>query len=206
MTPPGVLQSWRSVAASVAARAAGRRSSRSVRRRRASRARAQSGTGHDDEMHPNTARCAVAAGHDLGVEVSVHSFPEGTKTAADAAAAIGVEGRPDREVARLHDRRRPGARAGERMRTSSTRRARGRGRWRSASGPMPTRREATGLSDRWRPSVRAQRTRCGSSSIPTCSTTTRCGRLRARGTTCSPSSRTPSMKATNGVVADIKQR
>ncbi len=41
-------------------------------------------------MHPNTAR-VVEAGHDLGVEVSVHSFPEGTKTAADAAAAIGVE-------------------------------------------------------------------------------------------------------------------
>ena len=41
-------------------------------------------------MHPNTAR-VVAAGHDLGVDVSVHSFPEGTKTAADAAAAIGVE-------------------------------------------------------------------------------------------------------------------
>ena len=41
-------------------------------------------------MHPNTAR-VVAAGRDLGVEVSVHSFPEGTKTAADAAAAIGVQ-------------------------------------------------------------------------------------------------------------------
>ena len=42
------------------------------------------------DLHPNVSR-VVAAGHDLGVEVSVHSFPEGTKTAADAAAAIGVE-------------------------------------------------------------------------------------------------------------------
>ncbi|HTN81864.1 MAG TPA: YbaK/EbsC family protein [Acidimicrobiales bacterium] len=41
-------------------------------------------------MHPNTAR-VVAAGRELGVDVSVHSFPEGTKTAADAAAAIGVQ-------------------------------------------------------------------------------------------------------------------
>ena len=41
-------------------------------------------------MHPNTAR-VVAAGLELGVDVSVHSFPEGTKTAADAAAAIGVQ-------------------------------------------------------------------------------------------------------------------
>jgi Cys-tRNA(Pro) deacylase len=41
-------------------------------------------------MHPNTSR-VVAAGKDLGVDVEVHTFPEGTKTAADAAAAIGVE-------------------------------------------------------------------------------------------------------------------
>ena len=40
-------------------------------------------------MHPNTSR-VVAAGRELGVDVEVHSFPEGTKTAADAAAAIGV--------------------------------------------------------------------------------------------------------------------
>jgi Cys-tRNA(Pro) deacylase len=41
-------------------------------------------------MHPNTER-VIAAGQGLGLEVSVHTFPEGTKTAADAAAAIGVE-------------------------------------------------------------------------------------------------------------------
>ena len=42
------------------------------------------------DAHPNVRR-VVEAGRDLGVDVSVHSFPEGTKTAADAAAAIGVE-------------------------------------------------------------------------------------------------------------------
>ncbi len=41
-------------------------------------------------MHPNTER-VIAAGQSLGLAVSVRTFPEGTKTAADAAAAIGVE-------------------------------------------------------------------------------------------------------------------
>lgn len=41
-------------------------------------------------MHPNTER-VIAAAQDLGLAVSVRTFPEGTKTAADAAAAIGVE-------------------------------------------------------------------------------------------------------------------
>lgn len=41
-------------------------------------------------MHPNTRRVADAA-ESLGLAVEVRTFPEGTKTAADAAAAIGVE-------------------------------------------------------------------------------------------------------------------
>lgn len=41
-------------------------------------------------MHPNVAR-VVAAGEVLGLAIEPRSFPEGTKTAADAAAAIGVE-------------------------------------------------------------------------------------------------------------------
>ena len=38
--------------------------------------------------HPNVQR-VIAAGEALGIVVSPKSFPEGTKTAADAAAAIG---------------------------------------------------------------------------------------------------------------------
>jgi Cys-tRNA(Pro) deacylase len=41
-------------------------------------------------MHPNAQRVADAA-HDLGLDIEVRTFPEGTKTAADAAAAIGVQ-------------------------------------------------------------------------------------------------------------------
>lgn len=41
-------------------------------------------------MHRNVA-AVVAAGRDLGLELEIRSFPEGTRTAADAAAAIGVE-------------------------------------------------------------------------------------------------------------------
>ena len=43
-----------------------------------------------DEQHPNVAR-VVAAATALGLQITPRRFPEGTKTAADAAAAIGVE-------------------------------------------------------------------------------------------------------------------
>ena len=41
-------------------------------------------------LHPNALR-VVDAGRLLGLDVQVHAFPEGTKTAAEAAAAIGVD-------------------------------------------------------------------------------------------------------------------
>ena len=41
------------------------------------------------ELHPNTLR-VIAAARDAGLEITTRRFPEGTKTAADAAAAIGV--------------------------------------------------------------------------------------------------------------------
>lgn len=40
-------------------------------------------------MHPNVER-VVAAGRDRGLEIVTRRFPEGTKTAQDAADAIGV--------------------------------------------------------------------------------------------------------------------
>jgi len=42
------------------------------------------------ELHPNARRVSEAAAA-LGLDIEVRRFPEGTKTAADAAAAIGVE-------------------------------------------------------------------------------------------------------------------
>jgi Cys-tRNA(Pro) deacylase len=42
------------------------------------------------DRHPNTGRVLDAAA-ELGLSIDVRRFPEGTKTAADAAAAIGVE-------------------------------------------------------------------------------------------------------------------
>jgi Cys-tRNA(Pro) deacylase len=44
----------------------------------------------DDDLHPNVRR-VVDAGRELGVDIRPRRFPEGTKTAADAAAAIGVD-------------------------------------------------------------------------------------------------------------------
>ena len=44
----------------------------------------------ESPAHPNVRRVAEAAAA-LGLHIEVRRFPEGTKTAADAAAAIGVE-------------------------------------------------------------------------------------------------------------------
>ena len=43
----------------------------------------------EDKIHPNVARVMQAA-RDSGLEIEVRKFPEGTKTAQDAATAIGV--------------------------------------------------------------------------------------------------------------------
>ena len=41
-------------------------------------------------MHPTVGR-VVAAARDAGLEISVETFPEGTRTAEDAARAVGCE-------------------------------------------------------------------------------------------------------------------
>jgi prolyl-tRNA editing enzyme YbaK/EbsC (Cys-tRNA(Pro) deacylase) len=43
-----------------------------------------------EALHPNVVR-VVEAARALGLEITTRRFPDGTKTAADAAAAIGVE-------------------------------------------------------------------------------------------------------------------
>jgi len=42
-------------------------------------------------MHPRAAEFKERAREELGFEVDVHEFPEGTKTAADAAEAVGCD-------------------------------------------------------------------------------------------------------------------
>jgi Cys-tRNA(Pro) deacylase len=41
-------------------------------------------------MHPNVDR-VIAAARDAGLDIAVERFPEGTRTAADAARAVGCE-------------------------------------------------------------------------------------------------------------------
>ena len=43
-----------------------------------------------EELHPNVVK-VVEAGRALGLELTTRRFPEGTKTAVDAANAIGVD-------------------------------------------------------------------------------------------------------------------
>lgn len=45
---------------------------------------------HAPLVHRNVV-AVIAAGRELGLDLQIRSFPEGTRTAADAAAAIGVE-------------------------------------------------------------------------------------------------------------------
>ncbi|MBM3816331.1 MAG: YbaK/EbsC family protein, partial [Actinobacteria bacterium] len=42
-----------------------------------------------EALHPNVAR-VIEAGKSLGLTITTRRFPEGTKTAQDAANAIGV--------------------------------------------------------------------------------------------------------------------
>ena len=42
-------------------------------------------------MHPTAERFVGAVAAEYGIDVDVHEFPEGTKTAADAAEAIGCD-------------------------------------------------------------------------------------------------------------------
>ncbi|MFB6184156.1 MAG: YbaK/EbsC family protein [Haloarculaceae archaeon] len=42
-------------------------------------------------MHPRTEEFARRAADEYGVDVDVHEFPEGTKTAVDAADAVGCD-------------------------------------------------------------------------------------------------------------------
>lgn len=46
--------------------------------------------GSETRTHPNVVR-VIEAGRALGLELAPFHFPDGTKTAADAAAAIGVD-------------------------------------------------------------------------------------------------------------------
>lgn len=43
-----------------------------------------------EQLHPNVAK-VVEAARELGLDIEPRRFPDGTKTAADAAAAIGVD-------------------------------------------------------------------------------------------------------------------
>ena len=42
-------------------------------------------------MHPRAEEFAERAADEYGIEVDVHEFPEGTRTAADAAEAVGCD-------------------------------------------------------------------------------------------------------------------
>jgi prolyl-tRNA editing enzyme YbaK/EbsC (Cys-tRNA(Pro) deacylase) len=45
---------------------------------------------HDADALPPNARAVVAAASTAGLDIAVHEYPEGTRTAQDAADAIGV--------------------------------------------------------------------------------------------------------------------
>ncbi|MEY4081731.1 MAG: hypothetical protein RL430_2161 [Actinomycetota bacterium] len=142
-----------------------------------------------ENLHPNTIR-VIEAARAAGFEIQTKRFPEGTKTAQDAATAIGVEvgqivkslvfGVDDEIVMALVsgsnqlDEKKLAAAAGgskcKRVDADAVRAATG-----FPIGGVPPaacRRLATALN-------------CVCSLIRTCCSTTRCGPLQERGTTTS---------------------
>ena len=157
------------------------------------------------DLHPNARRVADAA-RELGLDIEVRTFPEGTKTAADAAAAIGVEVGQivkslifavDGEVVvayvsganQLDEKKLAAAAGGAQGRP-------GRRRRRAPGHRLPDRRAC-------RPSATPRR--CGCSSTRTCWPSTWCGRPPARGTTCSPLTPDDLVRASGGTVTDLKR-
>ena len=168
-----------------------------------------------DDLHPTAAR-VVAAAADLGLDIDVVVFPEGTRTAEDAARAVGCD--VAQIVKSLVFVAGGGAGAGPRLGRQPARRGeaggvarRRRRRGRGAPGHRPTRSGRRPGS----PSAACRRSATGSrfaaSSTPTSSTTTSCGRPPARRCTCSPSNPGRSSRAhrraggrRRGVTGDVR--
>ena len=144
-------------------------------------------------MHPNVQRVVAAAG-DLGLTIEVRTFPEGTKTAADAAAAIGVEvGQIVKSLVFAVDGDVVMALVSGANQLDERKLAAAAGGAKSGRVDADAVREATGFPIGG--VLRSATTpRCGCSSIRTCSGGTRCGPRPARGTT-SSASRPPSSSA-----------
>src|SRR5262245_3994428 len=88
ITPPGGVQSWLPLRRRFCTRSTP--SSLRMSAPPTTQSRTCPSSRDIEAMHPNAQRVAEAA-RGLGLELDLHVFPEGTRTAEDAARAIGVE-------------------------------------------------------------------------------------------------------------------
>ena len=137
------------------------------------------------DLHPNVVR-VVEAARRLGIEIDSRRFPDGTKTAADAAAAIGVDvGQIVKSLIFAVDGEVVLAYVSGANRLDEAKLADGR-RW---AHVLARRRRRGAHGHRLSRSAVCRRSdmppSCACSSTPICCATTRCGRRPGRGTTCS---------------------
>jgi prolyl-tRNA editing enzyme YbaK/EbsC (Cys-tRNA(Pro) deacylase) len=152
-----------------------------------------------EALHPNVVR-VVEAGRRLGLDIVTRRFPEGTKTAQDAAAAIGVSvGQIVKSLVFAVDGEIVMAYVSGANQLDEKKLAAAAGGTKCSRVDADTVREATGFpiggvppfghSGLPKPMVAFRRLvmqpNCACLLIRTCCNTTRCGLRREHGTTCS---------------------
>ena len=136
------------------------------------------------DIHPNVVRVTAAA-KERGLEISTRRFPEGTKTAADAAAAIGVTvGQIVKSLVFGVDNEIVMALVSGSNQLDEKKLALAAGGAKCARVDADAVREATGYPIGGVPPF-GHSLSCACLLIPTCCSTTKCGLLRERGTTTS---------------------
>ena len=156
------------------------------------------------DLHRN-ARAVADAAAPLGLDVEVREFPDGTRTAEDAARpSASTSGQIVKSLVFAVDGDVVVALVSGPNRLDEGRLAAAAGRPAPAGRPGRRRRvrAATGYPIGGRAAVRPRREPSPPSSTRTCSATTRCGPRRARPATCSPCAPTTSSGSRGGVVSD----
>ena len=139
------------------------------------------------DLHPNVRR-VIAAAADAGLTIEPRRFPEGTKTAADAAAAIGVEvGQIVKSLIFAVDGEIVLAYVSGANQLDEKRLAAVAGGAKCSRVDADTVREATGFPDRRRAAVRPHDPAAHLHRSRPAAVAPRCGPRQARGTTSSPS-------------------
>ncbi len=155
------------------------------------------------DLHPNVQQ-VVAAAAERRPDIEPRRFPDGTKTAADAAAAIGVDvGQIVKSLIFAVDGEVVLAYVSGANQLDEHKLAAAAGGAKCSRVDADVVRAVDRLPDRRRAAVRPRHRTLPVFVDPDLLDTTRCGRRPARGTTCSPSRRPTWSAASGGTVVDL---